>query len=520
MLDVVFFTSSKVKLAHANYLSRNYNVRFVGFKEKTYHASYYEPRIYDRDSLLRQSYYGALEQARKAKLNLNNPFVLEDTSVNIFSLSKNNGYETPGLDIKYWMKDTSFKNLDEQLLKLGNKRLVEVRSDVVLHIPLSLRGKYDADYLIFTSKSYGSIVDKEDQFDTQALYPWLDNKTFNKWFVPISEKKCISQLDIEVADKYDFRRNAFKKVFDFLFNEGFLSEEEYYQSVLELKEGEVGSNLPENLIVVGLPCAGKTSVAQFLNNKYGYLHVEASDFMHATFRELHSLDGSVQIGDFAEQILMKEPIKVAEQVKDFIDSVNLSSAVITGFRKKEEVDYIRTYMAYKKFNVIYVDSSEEIRKSRFEYRARVQSEKFSERDARENNMGMTALKEMSSIITNEKTLDEFFNEFSERYIGYDKGMEGFIYKNSDLFCKILYSLKTVWTNEVDSRFYTTTEISELINRVFSEADKKKHKDNVSRFFNQKISPLFDVELIDGKMKYRLSNTGYSISSFIEYESIS
>lgn len=66
MLEIVFFTSSPIKLAHARYLCRNYDVRITGFREKTFGANYTEPRIYDRDQLIELSYQDALRRWQKA----------------------------------------------------------------------------------------------------------------------------------------------------------------------------------------------------------------------------------------------------------------------------------------------------------------------------------------------------------------------------------------------------------------------------------------------------------------------
>jgi hypothetical protein len=48
MAEIVFFTSSAIKLAHAHYLCREYDLQVTGISEKTFGANYEEPRIYDR----------------------------------------------------------------------------------------------------------------------------------------------------------------------------------------------------------------------------------------------------------------------------------------------------------------------------------------------------------------------------------------------------------------------------------------------------------------------------------------
>lgn len=86
------------------------------------------------------------------------------------------------------MRETSFSDLDNRLKTLGNNRKVIVRSDIVLYLPPNLRSAPDETYRIFVGKSEGTIVDTEVPFETNKLYPWLDNKTFNKWFVPKGAK--------------------------------------------------------------------------------------------------------------------------------------------------------------------------------------------------------------------------------------------------------------------------------------------------------------------------------------------
>ena len=70
--------------------------------------------------------------------------------------------------------------------------------------------------MLFTSYTDGHIVKKEHEVQTNILYPWLDNKSFNKWFVPKGEELPMSMLEIEKADQYDFRRGAIEQMLEFL----------------------------------------------------------------------------------------------------------------------------------------------------------------------------------------------------------------------------------------------------------------------------------------------------------------
>jgi len=53
----------------------------------------------------------------------------------------------------------------------------------------------------------------------------------------------------------------------------------------------------------------------------------------------------------------------------------------------------------------------------------------------------------------------------------------------------------------------------LSNQSVAEG-KIKSKNNVSRYFNQRFYPYFDIKLVDGKKKYRLSNTGYGMARLL------
>ena len=59
----------------------------------------------------------------------------------------------------------------------------------------------------------------------------------------------------------------------------------------------------------------------------------------------------------------------------------------------------------------------------------------------------------------------------------------------------------------ESRYFTTTEMSHLINRYFK--DYKKNKNNVSRYFNQSFYVYYEVRYENRKNKYKISPIGYS-----------
>ena len=212
MTDITFITSNLTKLAHARYLCKNYQVNILHYKKFFYGVGYEEPRIYDRKQLLAESFKDAVARWKKNVTERDNRlFFIEDTSVKIDALSESEN-EVPGVDVKYWMRKINFNLLDQELRKKGNNRKCSVTSHVMLFLTEELKKTLGVteDYKIFKSTAYGEITEKEYSFETQILYPWLDNKTFNKWFVPDGYSLPVSLLDISQADSGDFRKGAFE----------------------------------------------------------------------------------------------------------------------------------------------------------------------------------------------------------------------------------------------------------------------------------------------------------------------
>ncbi len=507
MLEIIFFTSSLIKLAHARYLCRDYDVQITGFREKTFGANYDEPRIYDRDQLIELSYQDALKRWEKSTTSVNNMFFIEDTSVVIEALSTEQ--ETPGLDVKYWMAETNFTILDGQLKVSGNNRLATVRSDVVLHLSKKLRSAaQDKNYLCFTSSIAGNIVEQEQVFHTNLMYPWLDNKTFNKWFVPNGCSKPISMLPIAEADQHDFRAQAFRNMLAFL---------EQHQIIGRRTEPAMQKNLEIGdplFIICGPSCSGKTTLAEYLAERYGYYHIEASDFMYLSYYQRHGTDSSVKIGDFAEQALHDQPGIVAEHILRNIEENKARAVVVTGFRSPLEVEWFqRYYLDGYPIVIVYVTADTALRFERSVSRQRDgeanNRETFDRRDAQQAAMGLEELERRFLLdrIENNDGLEDFFNSFETRYIhnqqhSYMADKSGYLTVGK-LESLILLALLDKWSSR---EYFTTTEIAHLLNQSLD--GKPKSKNNISRYFNQRFYPYFEIKLFDGKRKYKLSNTGY------------
>jgi len=175
MRELTFFTSNAAKLAHARYIAEGRHIRIKGFRQRTYHANYNEPRLSSRGPLLDASYRSALQQCAKAGISVEtHPFVLEDTSVRIDALSGGSA-DFPGLDVKFWMQEQTFSALDSSLRSAGNVRTATVRSDVLLHVPNLLKPAWGIsdDYIVFVGKQSGSVTEKEIEFNQIRCSPGL-----------------------------------------------------------------------------------------------------------------------------------------------------------------------------------------------------------------------------------------------------------------------------------------------------------------------------------------------------------
>jgi len=512
MIEIVFISSSRTKFAHIEYGFRGSRYHIV--PQKNYGIGYIEPRIYDRSQLLKESYVDARKRFEKSVHNSDDKFfILEDTSVRIEALSSEKE-EVPGLDIKYWMQDKRFEDVDALLKARNNQRACTVRSDIVLHLPKQLREKYQKEFMVFTGEQEGYICKEEKRFKTNPLYPWLDNKTFNKWFVPSgyeSQDMVISLLDIKEANRYDFRLKALNKLISFLDKEDLKSFEKQIKSI-----STPSLFISPTFVFVGSTCAGKSTMAQYLAENYGYFHIEASDFMYMEYYKMHGYDSGVKIGDFAQKILKEQPTIVAKSVVDFCNSLKDVSIVVSGFRAQEEVDFFQKNHK-RNIQVIYIDTDQRIRYERCAKRGRGDAaetfEKFREKDTQQYAMGIDKLeKNTIKKLTNNDPKYRYFQEFEEHYSKHIGGLSMPVrdkdIENMRLEESIIFAL---YANRDD--YYTTTEIASLINRDVLP-NKPKNKNNVSRYFNQKVYPFYEASVENGVNKYRLNTTGLSQGGYL------
>jgi dephospho-CoA kinase/inosine/xanthosine triphosphate pyrophosphatase family protein len=510
MIEIVFISSSRTKFAHIEYFLEG--SKYYISQQKNYGIGYEEPRIYDREQLLKESYVDARKRFEKSVSKAENKFfILEDTSVCIDILSQDNK-EVPGLDIKYWMQEYTFKDIDALLLKYNNRKCT-VRSDILLHLPKKLQDKYKKEYIIFTGKQEGFICKKEKVFNTNSLYPWLDNKTFNKWFVPKDyeeEDTVISQLDIDKAIKYDFRVHALKKLIDFLDNENLdeyqkLNKSPYIPSLFE----------SSTFILLGSTCSGKSTLAEYMAKTYGYYHIEASDFMYLEYHKRHGSNPSVAIGDFAQDVLEKNPIIVAKQVTEFCDKLSNMPIVISGFRTIQEVEYFKKNHK-KDIQTLYIDTKQKIRYERCKNRNRkdvaLTFEKFQVKDTQQYAIGVEVLEKcIEDKIQNNNSFKQYYNAFEVSFNSLIKNYP--LNPIKDIENMRLEDLILIVLSDNIANSYTTTEIAKLINEKYPSL-KPKSKNNVSRYFNQSFHPYYDIHVENETNKYMINTTGMSQARYL------
>lgn len=513
MLELTFITSSNIKLNHANHLCKNYTVNVVGYKKKYYGKGYDEPRIYERDELLKHSIDDAF---RRWKKNISRPeekfFFIEDTSVIIHALSQD-GIEVPGVDIKYWMQENDFQSVDKILKRHGNDRRVTVRSDVLLMLTSSLKKEGEEPFVRFTSETHGTIVDYEHDITTNPFYPWLDNKTFNKWFVPDGCELPISMLSISEADKHDFRAGAFLSMLNFLEDNKLIQCKDNESSFASMTQVGLPIGMPF-FIVSGPTCAGKTTLAEYMVNRYGYYHIEASDFMYLHYYKKLGIGSSITISEFAKKALAEKPDIVVEEILKYLETIEERPVIITGLRTIKEIEaFFQKYKGSYSIEIVSVNANENIRLNRYLIRNRggtATREKFYIDSQLQYEMGLASLIEKYSenTVINDGTLEGFYNKFVNRYEKELSNINQFIsqdirkIKPKALEDAILISL---YINK--SNYLTTAEIAKLINKTFSDMNIEKSKNNVSRYFNQSYYPYFEAIRDNGVNKYRLSQTG-------------
>lgn len=513
MDKLYFITSSKTKLLHVRYLLRHFAVSIE--PQQYYGVAYQEPRVHDRPELLARSFEDAMQRWSKGIAENLNLFFIEDTSVIVHALSDRQT-EVPGVDVKYWLKTTTFATLDALLRESGNDRAVTVRSDVLLYLPSWLRKKeLDSErYRIFSGFTQGTIVKQELQLISNPLYPWLDARSFNKWFIPSGESVPLSRLSIERADKHDIRRESVGGLAKFL----------EAQHLIRRKTGSVQRSTysaalldwPPVLVICGRPCAGKTTIGGILSDRYGYYHIEASDFMRLVYSERVEAGATISLDEFAARALQADPGIVARQILEEIGGAKERPIVVTGFRAAREIDIFRAqYRGDLQVEEVFVEARVVVRYKRCLQRDRQDApqstNEFKAIDRAQEKMGLSKVRKRDGIkrIVNEGSLQDYEEAFTRRFrlqpVPFDARKavvkcEGV----TRLEDRVLLTLAFGGACEP----MTTTQIAQQTSVMFKK-NIITNKNNVSRYFNQRLRPYYRLLVRGKKRLYVLSSTGRS-----------
>ncbi|AVT14575.1 hypothetical protein C8235_05180 [Paracidovorax avenae] len=328
-------------------------------------------------------------------------------------------------------------------------------------------------------------------------------------------------LDIKDADQADFRARAFEKIISELRDKLGLLPSCQELGADQLKIPSIAT-YPSIFVICGPSCAGKSTTAYWMGDQYKLLHIEASDFMYKAFWERHGPGTNVRIGDFAEAALQTQPGIVAQPIAKFLEDIEASGAVVTGFRSSEEVEIFRKEVGKNtEIALLYLDACSSIRLNRAIHRGRdnITPEKFRKRDEQEIRMGLLDIAKLKDAITqpNEGDLKDLYRAVRQRF---QKALKIYTSDNerrtqrqkpnrAQLESLIL---RTLFTEITTGKWLTTTEIAAALNLLFHE---EKSKNNVSRYFNQEFHPYYELRFRErdgkrtGALEYRLSATGIS-----------
>jgi hypothetical protein len=177
----------------------------------------------------------------------------------------------------------------------------------------------------------------------------------------------------------------------------------------------------------------------------------------------------------------------------------------------------------KRFRVVFIEASQEERFERMKARSRsgdVQDfSRFQSRDEQQRRMGLDDIRDDLRTVrwNNMSTVREFLATIDAEVVKLPRASSSVeemlrrvrTFSRIKLEDAIMVALLSKWSNDETRQYFTTSEIARIINQIVNPTSRK-HKDNVSRYFNQNYYVYYEISSSEGKptRRYRLSNTGY------------
>ncbi|GIF67791.1 hypothetical protein Ais01nite_58260 [Asanoa ishikariensis] len=352
---VAFFTSSGAKYRQAQAVFQGVGLRLTHRKN--------DSRPYDEsyDGTVEDLLRRAIKEIQHRGGGSRSMFFIEDTSIRIEALS--HGREEPGLRAKEWFAETTFRELDEKLKAMSDRRAV-VKSCIGLSVP-GLR-----DPIFFYGRTDGVVAQSPATFDINEAYPWLSPDNFSAWLIPDGRSETLSEMSFEESLAVDFRVKALLSLTARL--------EEYAlmlnaaQPVFSRRTGtrETQPGLfpkpnPEILLVVGPTCAGKSTFGTYVQQLLEWHFVDASSVVRV-LREQQGMEHE-EVSDFAHDLLHNEGFDVVARyiAREYLPSKSSfePGIVITGFRAIEEIEHFR--QNYPNVKVVSIEAPLRVRYDRY-----------------------------------------------------------------------------------------------------------------------------------------------------------
>lgn len=403
LLPIYFYTSNIAKFLQARVVFERAGLTLHHFRSKE--DPYSEDYSAGKRALLERAIQQILSSVGSGSL-----FFVEDTSLRIEALST--GLEDfPGLTVKEWFAQTSFDELNAQLLNAGNDRQAEIKSDIALHVPGLPRSVH------FHGNSKGAVADSRPTFQENPHYPWLTPASFNGWFIPKGSDRRLGEMSLEESWAHDFRIRSLEDLITRL--------EEYTAAVnspgqiyARRTTAETSGQLlllpPESpgpvLIVVGHTCAGKTTFGEWSRAAHNLHFIEASSILRMVQQKV-GIDGTDAYAIAKRTLTEYGPDVVARKILELYHSELRRGVAITGFRTIEEVEVIRKELPNAK--VVLIEASDRTRFQRHLERGRNEEirtmQDFRVLDERHWSFGLLRVaEEFADIrILNEGPLGEF-----------------------------------------------------------------------------------------------------------------